>query len=198
MKAIRRLTLAVVLIAAPTAVHAEWRAVEVVETYAISGKTGPELYESIGRKGPKAIGAARAIAHTNFKLTWSRKYVPKDGACVLTRAVPKLTITYTLPKPTGKLPPPVDRNWETFISGIRAHEKVHGDFIRQMVREIEAATVGMSVAGDPKCTKIRSELTRRLTAIYQAYKQRNRDFERSEMSNGGNVHRLILAFVNGG
>lgn len=200
MRTFSRLWLAAVIIAlSPLPLLAEWRAVEKVETYAITGKTGPELYESIGQRGPKVRdGAVRAIAHTNFKLTWTRNYVPKDGTCTLVTAVPKLIITYTLPKPSGKLPAPVAGRWETFIAGIRAHEKVHGDLIRTMTGEIEAATVGLSVAGDPKCTKIRKELTRRLTAIYATYKQRNRDFEQSEMGAGGNVQRLILALVNGG
>jgi len=191
--------LPVVLLAGALPASAGWQAVEKVETYAISGKTGPQLYESIGQKGPKVRdGSARAIAHTNFKLTWTRNYVPKGGACTLVTAVPKLIITYTLPKPSAKLPMPAAGNWETFIAGIRAHENVHGELIRTMTREIEAATVGLSVPNDPKCSKIRQEMTRRLTAIYETYKQRNRDFEQSEMSAGGNVQRLILALVNGG
>lgn len=199
MKLFQRLFLPVLILAPSTAIaHAEWQAVEVVKTYAIKGKTGPELYFSIGERGPLLGGKARVIAHTNFTLTWSRKYEPKDGACTLVSAVPKLTITYTLPKPAEKLPAAIARNWEAFITGIRAHEKVHGDLIRQMVKEIEVATIGMSVPSDPKCVKIRTELKTRLTKIYETYKQRNRDFEQKEMSNGGNVQRLILALANGG
>ena len=57
-------------------------------------------------------------------------------AKLIVSAVPKLIITYTLPKPAEKLPAGIARNWEAFIAGIRAHEKVHGDLIRQMVKEI--------------------------------------------------------------
>ena len=52
--------------------RAEWKAVEKTETYAIAGKSGPELYASIGERGPK-VGKTRAIAYTNFKLTWSQE-----------------------------------------------------------------------------------------------------------------------------
>jgi len=45
-----------------------------------------------------------AIAHTSFKLTWTRKYEPRDGGCVITVNRPKLIITYVLPKLTGKPP----------------------------------------------------------------------------------------------
>jgi predicted secreted Zn-dependent protease len=70
--------------------------------------------------------------------------------------------------------------------------------IRTLVRDIESATVGMSVADDPKCAKIRDELKQRLTTLFEAYKQRTHEFDRVEMSNGGNVHQLILALVDGG
>ena len=78
---------------APAAAHAEWKAVEKVETYKISGTTGAALYASIGERGPVVRDDIRTIAHTNFKLTWSRDYVKKDGACVLAAARPKLAAT---------------------------------------------------------------------------------------------------------
>ena len=57
------LWLASAIAALPIAAHAEWQATEVVKTYAISGKTGLELYESIGKRGPEAKGGKRTIAH---------------------------------------------------------------------------------------------------------------------------------------
>lgn len=181
----------------PAVALAEWQAVEKVQTYAISGKSGPELYASIGERGPKA-GIARAIAQTNFKLTWSRDYQPQGDACVLVSARPKLIITYVLPKPADKLPVPIRKNWEVFASGVRDHEKVHGDMIQEMVRQIEAVSVGFSVAADPGCRKIRTKLTKRLSELSLAQRQRSRDFDRTELSEGGNVHQLILNLVNGG
>lgn len=176
--------------------HAEWTAVDKVETYAVSGKSGAELYASIGERGPK-VGKTRAIAYTNFKLTWTRKYEPQGGACVLVSARPKLVITYTLPRPSQQLPATVAGIWAVFIAGVQAHERVHGDFIKEMVGQIEAFSVGLSVADDPDCRKIRMVLTKHLSELSLAQRQRSRDFDRAEHSEGGNIHRLILALVNG-
>ncbi|MDB5523036.1 MAG: peptidase [Rhizobium sp.] len=189
--------LSLCLASSPMAVHAEWQAVERVQTYSITGTSGAELYASIGERGPEAGGEVRAIAHTNFKLTWTRKYEPQGGACTLVSARPKLTITYTLPKPARHLPAAIRRHWETFIAGVRIHERVHGDFIKDMVKEIEAMSVGLSAPDDPSCRKIRVELTKRLSAISLAQRQRSRDFDRAELSEGGNIHQLILNLVNG-
>lgn len=183
------------LLASPA--RADWKPIEKVETYTITGQTGPELYATIGERGP-LLGKGRVIAHTNFKLTWTRDYRPQGNACVLRSARPKLVITYTLPKPAGPLAPAMQKSWETFAAGLAAHEKVHGAAIVEMVRKIEAISVGLTVAGDPGCSKIRTELTRQLAEISLAQRQASRDFDRVEFGPGGNLQKLVLAFVNGG
>ncbi len=152
----------------------------------------------IGERGPKLSNGSRAIAHTNFKLTWSRKYEPDGaGGCTLAAARPNLTIIYTLPEPAQKLPAQVQRQWAAFIAGMREHEKLHGVFIKEMVEAIEAYSVGLKVADDPGCKKIRQVLTKRLGELSQAQRQRSRDFDRAEMGEAGPIRRLILALVNG-
>ncbi|MCJ9696735.1 DUF922 domain-containing Zn-dependent protease [Rhizobium sp. PRIMUS64] len=188
--------LAAVFASVPAMALAEWQAVEEVRPYSISGKTGAELYESIGARGPEA-GVGRVIAHTTFKLTWTRKYEPQGNACVITTNRPKLIITYTLPKPAAELPAAVKSSWQAFISGVQAHERVHGETIKEMVKEIEATSIGLTVADDPDCKKIRIELTRRLGEISGRQRQRGRDFDKIEMGDGGNIQQLILKLVNG-
>ena len=177
----------------------EWKASEQTKTYAISGRTGPELYASIGERGP-VVGSigTRTIAHTTFDLKWSRNYQPqKDGSCRLVSAKPWMTITYTLPKPSTKLAPGAQKSWDTFIAGLRRHEKVHGEHMKDMVERILATTVGVTVPNDPKCQKIRQHIQTPLSEASLEQRQRSAEFDRVEMSNGGNVHRLILALLNG-
>lgn len=176
----------------------EWKPVEREVLYKIQGTTGPDLYASIGERGPQVGGLTRTIATTTFKLTWTRDYQPRDGGCVLMSARPKLIITYTLPKPSSRLSGNVRTNWESFITGVRDHEKVHGDMIKDMVREIERISVGLTVENDPNCKRIRQELTGRLATISQEQRRRSRDFDQVELGNGGNIHQLILRLVNGG
>lgn len=194
----RALAVTAALIGAPAAAHADWKPVERVETYRVSGRTGIDLYRSIGENGPN-VGVGRAIAYTDFKLLWSRDYRPQpDGSCKLVTARPSLTITYRLPKASGNLPAATQQAWKTFLEGIAAHEKVHGDIIVDMVRQIEAVSVGLSAPADPECKKVREALQSRLGPLSQEQRRRSRDFDREEMRDGGNVHRLILALVNGG
>lgn len=195
--ALRRLLFAAAILPLPFASSAQdWQAKEVVKTYAVSGTTGPELYASIGENGPK-IGATRTIAVTNYDLRWRRNYVPQGTSCRLVSAIPFLTITYTLPKPSSKLPAASEALWKAFADGIRAHERVHGDYVRQMTQDILDTTVGMVVENDPGCRKIKEEVKKPILDAGLAYKAKNRAFEEAEMAKGGNVHQLILALVNG-
>ncbi len=175
----------------------DWKAIEEVKPYAITGQTGIDLYRSIGQRGPK-IGIGRVIAHTTYVLTWDRKFDHSNNACTILSAKPKLKITYTLPKPSEKLPSPVRENWDVFIEGIRKHELVHGDSAKDMTREIVRRTVGLSVPNDPKCQKIRKVLIKEITDLVAVQRAHGRDFDRVEMGNGGNVQQLVLALVNGG
>lgn len=179
----------------PVAAHADGSFAEKVSTYPIDGGTGVELYLSIGERGPK-VGATRAIAHTTFDLKWSRRYQARGNACVLATAKPWLTIVYTLPKPSRKLSPAVQARWDTFAAGVLAHEKVHGDSIKAMVKEIERFSVGFTVENDPGCRKIRTQLTKRLAAASETQRKQGRDFDSEEFREGGNMRRLILALVS--
>ncbi|KPN40820.1 DUF922 domain-containing protein [Brucella abortus] len=173
-----------------------WKAVEIVKPYAIARTTPPELYESIGARGPK-IGERRVIAHTSYVLTWDREFDRSNGACTVVSATPRLRITYMLPNPSQTLAPPVKERWDRFYDGIRRHELVHGDHAKAMTREIVRRTVGLSVPNDPKCRKIRKVLAKEITDMVQVQRAQGRDFDHVEMGNGGNVQQLILTFLNG-
>ena len=194
-----RFSLLVALAAAATNASAqEWKPTEQEKTYRIDGATGPELYRAIGSAGPLLGGGVRTIAHTTFDLKWRRNYQPQaDGSCRLVSGLPFLTITYTLPKPAQRLSGATAGNWQSFIEGMRVHEKVHGQYIREMTQATQSATVGLTVPDDRDCKKIRKDVARLAMEASVRQRDRSRDFDRIEMSNGGNVHRLILALVNG-
>ena len=179
---------------------ADWKPIEKIESYAITGQTPAALYASIGEKGPVigkdgAGNARRVIAHTNFKLTWQRDYQPQGGACVLKSARPKLIVTYTLPKPVGPLPASTQARWDSFAAGLIAHEKVHGAGIVDMVDKIVAFSTGLTAENDPGCKKVRAELTAYLDQLSKAQRQGSRDFDKTEFGQDGNMLKLIAAFL---
>ncbi len=193
---IRPALIALALLAAPAARADDGTVREVVKSYAISGSTGRELYDSIGRSGPLIRGGkTRTIAHTDYDLRWRRDYRKQGNACVLAAATPILTITTTLPKPKGKLPQATQAKWQTFITGIAAHEAVHAQLMRELMQTIRATTVGLTVDNDPKCIKIREAIQTPLRAAVADYRAKTREFEEAEMRQGGNVWGLVVGLV---
>ncbi len=190
--------LAALLISSSAAMPASaqnWQAIEQVDHYRVNGTSPMELYQSIGERGPK-LSLGRVIAHTTFKLTWQRDYQQQGQACVLASAKPKLIITYTLPKPAQKLAPDVAAKWEAFYDGIVEHEKLHGQFMKDLTQQIQDVSIGLRDENDPGCKKVRAALQAQLKPISDAHVARHSEYDQVEMSPGGAVHQLILAFLN--
>jgi predicted secreted Zn-dependent protease len=145
--------------------------------------------------GQEADGRAHAEDDENVHRQFCDGQI--DCHCVLVSAKPKLIVFYTLPKPSAPLVGPLKNSWDAFLDGVRKHEKVHGETIVDMVRKIEAMSVGLSAQDDPDCRQIRVDLTKRLGELSARQRQLGRDFDRTEMSEGGNIQALILKLVNG-
>jgi predicted secreted Zn-dependent protease len=173
----------------------DWQAIEKVDHYRVNGTSPMALYQSIGERGPK-LSLGRVIAHTTFKLTWQRDYQQQGQACVLASARPKLIITYTLPKPAQALSADVASRWETFYDGIVTHEKLHGQFMKDLTQQIQDISVGLRNENDPGCKKVRAALQAQLKPISDAHVARHSEYDQVEMAPGGAVHQLILAFLN--
>lgn len=197
MNSISRLLAVLVasLSAALPAAAQEWQATEKVEHYKVNGTAPMELYQSIGERGPK-LSLGRVIAHTTFKLTWQRDYQQQGAACVLATAKPRLVITYTLPKPAQKLSPEVAAKWQAFYDGIVEHEKLHGQFMKDLTQAIQDVSIGLRDENDPGCKKVRAALQAQLKPISDAHVARHSEYDQVEMSPGGAVHQLILTFLN--
>ncbi len=175
----------------------QWKATEKIKTYPVSGSSGHELSASIGKNGPK-IGNRRTIAVTNYDLKWGRKYRPQGNDCKLASARPFLTIIYSVPKPTGKLSGNTARSWKAFSKGVLVHEKVHGTFLREMVDQIIDQTVGLTIPGDRKCRKIRTEVLNRVKQAVRDYRTKSRNFDAAETSANGNIRKLVKNLLRGG
>ena len=172
-----------------------WQPTERIAPYAVTGASGIALYESIGARGP-LIGSGRTIAHTDFELLWTRDYRPQpDGSCTIAVARPSLVVTYTLPEASG-LSGDLARRWQVFRDGLEKHERVHGRHVVEMTEKIRAFSLGLSAPDDPECSKVRAKLQEFLAGVAAERRARSVAFDREEMSEGGNVHQLILDLVN--
>jgi predicted secreted Zn-dependent protease len=166
-----------------------------VKTYAVTGTSGLELYESIGRNGPRDGDNAGSIAQTVMDLKWNRLFDERGGDCYLVRLRPSLSITMILPKPEAALAGKVKADWQRFSAGIRAHEDVHVEMIGRFVEEAQKAAAGAMMKKDKSCAKVKAEVSRRLDEAHAAHKARSRAFDRAELGPDGTVQKLVFDLV---
>lgn len=181
-----------------SAAHADsWKATISEKHYRIDGTTPIALYESIGQRGPIIKGDRRTIAITTWDLKWRRDYQRQNAGCVLASALPFLAINYELPRPAQKLPASLNARWQIFYDGIKTHELQHGEMIRNLVRVIINETVGLTTEQDDgNCNQLRAKVLAKVKTAFDTYTRQTAEFERIEMSKGGNVHSLVLGFLN--
>lgn len=161
------------------------------KTYAIAGNTGMTLLQSMNKRGPKHGFLSRAIAQTQYQIKWDVKTQARNGTCFLTRATPRMDMTYTYPQPSEKLPPDLRRRWNTFMAGVRKHEQQHGRYAIQMVNVAERSIRGVKTPNDPNCRKTGAYIKKRVAEIYEEYEAKQIVFDHREHRDHGNIHRMV-------
>ncbi|MEP6566062.1 MAG: DUF922 domain-containing protein [Mesorhizobium sp.] len=164
-------------------------------TYDITGTTGAGLVVAMDRKGPKHGFTTRAIAQTAYTEDWDLDVGQSNGVCQLRQANGTLNLTYTFPHVASTATPALQRRWDRFFVGVRAHEETHGRIAKEMMRVTEKSVRGLKFAGDPFCNRTRSEARRRIAAIYAQYEAKQIAFDAREHRDGGHVEHLINALV---
>lgn len=164
-------------------------------TYDIAGNTGAGLMVAMDRKGPKHGFMTHAIAQTAYTVDWDLDVNQVHGACQLRQANGTLNLTYTFPHVASTATPALQRRWNRFFVGVRAHEETHGRIAREMMQASERSVRGLKFAGDRFCDKTRSEARRRIAAVYAQYEAKQVAFDVREHRDGGHVEHLINALV---
>lgn len=165
--------------------------------YRISGGTGDALLDAMDRRGPKQGLLTRAIAQTSYTISWSIDWQEKAGRCRVASVTADLAIKYNYPEVSGTMRPELERRWNRFMAGVRAHEETHGRIARQMVRAAEKSVSGVASPDDRSCRKAQAEVKRRVAAVYAEYEARQQAFDRVEHAGGGHVERLVARLAGG-
>lgn len=166
---------------------------EKTRNYDIQGTSGAALLDAMDRQGPKHGFLTRAIAQTRYSIAWTIEWGETRTACRVKSIDGDLAITYTYPRVAEELSPDMTRRWHKFLSGVRKHEKAHGDLARQMAAAVEKSVAKLTIRNDRGCRKSRREVKRRMTAIYADYEARQIRFDAKEHRERGRVEALIAA-----
>ena len=160
-------------------------------TYPIVGSTGYDLLKQMDRKGPKHGFLTRAIAQTRYSVKWDISWKSQNRVCRVDNVSAVLNIHYSYPKVATRMSPALGKRWNAFMRGVQKHEEMHGSIARRMVRAAEKSISGLAVKNDPACKRAKSEVKRRVQAIYAKYEADQVAFDDREHRDNGNVSKLV-------
>lgn len=175
--------------------HAKTKVSVKTKYYDVRGKTGAEVLRQINRKGPRHGFLVRAIAQTQYSLSYGFESVQTAKDCRITKVEVKMDIVYVYPKLKGKVSKNLNRRWKRFLGGVRVHEEVHGKLAKQMAAAVDKTLHSTRVKGKRGCRKIKRIAERNVSRVYKKYERQQVAFDKKEHRDGGNVERLVTALI---
>jgi predicted secreted Zn-dependent protease len=182
----KRLLAAITVLMAFTLAHSASARVIINERtkfYTVSGKTGPQLFKSILRRGPKVRNVGHAIASTGTALKIRNiKTVVNRRECKVTNVDVIVDITYTLPRWTGSrgASAKVRDTWKQFNARVLRHEQTHGRISREYAREVEKKIKQARGRASRNCKNFGKRQLRSLARLQRNIRKRHERFDRRE------------------
>ncbi len=183
--------------AVSVAVTAQARPKILIKTkyYEVQGKTGAQVLRQINRKGPRHGFLTRAIAQTQYSMSYGYQSVQTPKDCKIRKVWVKLNITYVYPKITGKVSGKLNKRWKRFLRGVYKHEQVHGKIASQMAAATEKVLKATRVKGKRGCRKIERIANRNVKKVVKKHEILQIAFDKKEHRDNGKVEKLVLALV---
>ena len=176
--------------------NAGLRIKERTQYYSITGKTGKQLFRSIGRRGPRR-GHAIATTKTSVKIRNIR--TKKRGrSCVVTRADVIVTLTYTLPRWRGstRASRRVRKRWNAFAARVNRHEKKHGQISKNYAKKLYREIRRMKGRVSRNCRDFGKRAERRIVKLQSQAERQHALFDRREDRSSARVRRLQVALIS--
>lgn len=170
---------------------AEPRITFAFEEYQVSGRTGAEIMTQIHRKGPRHGPMSRAIAQTRYGLDYGYRTEQAEGACRVAMPWVHLDIIHVYPQIPSETGPELRARWETFMQGVRAHEKGHADLAVEMARAAEIALQSFRQPASAGCARLKRDVDRMIRRIFATFERRQALYDRIEHRQDGPVARII-------
>jgi predicted secreted Zn-dependent protease len=165
---------------------------ETIVPYTVTGRTIPEILDSIARNGSKLGGHAggTTVGRTLPKFGWSWKLEAAPEGCRVTSVHVSLAVTIRMPRWQDRdtAPATLRAEWDRYYADVLQHERRHAEISRAAARTIERAILALPPR--PTCAQLRGEIRPVVEAIVRAHDARQAAFDVKEGS--CNIRRSCL------
>lgn len=171
---------------------------EQTKTYNVSGKSGRQVYAKFGRRGPWKMRRKHAIAATQREFDFKNIKIAERGKkCAFVKMDIYLSLTYYYPNWTNKnsASKRAQKLWRNFMRELVRHEKTHGKFFKETLRQFEKELIKISGKSFKSCREMNAIAQRRLETAYKKGQARHDAFDRRERKPSAKVRMLEKAFL---
>ncbi len=175
--------------------------VSVKETnkyYKVRGKTAPEVFRQITKKGPRHRGLARAVATTaiNLKMDGVRIGV-RGNRCVVKSLRVKLRLQYKYPKWSNirQGSKRARANWRTYMKQVIRHERTHGVIAKKLARDVNRSIARLTTRKSRNCTRMGRQIERTFKKLNKEHDRLQTAFDKKEHRQTSYIMKLARKFA---
>ena len=146
--------------------------------YPVTGFNSTQIRQSIQQSGPIGKDGRRYHANTNWKLSWSYRWIESTSVCRITQVDVSIDINYLLPKHqhTDNLPQELKTDWENFFQALFRHEQQHKTYGVEAARELELKL--LQIDQQLSCSRLDDLVSTTAQEVLDKYDRLERDYDR--------------------
>lgn len=165
--------------------------------YAVSGRTGMEIYRQIARKGPLLAGQRDHKVATTTLTFDIRDVKPavKGSRCAILGVTVHVDVVFRVPKWSGKGSPAVRRAWSDFEAHLWRHERRHRDIALDYARRMERDIRRLSGNARAGCAGMAEQAQRLASASSAWHDRKQQAFDASWFGDGGQQFKYDRALM---
>jgi len=162
--------------------HARVIVKESTKYYSIKGRTGVEIYRSIGLRSQRGAGVQHAIATTTSSISIKNvKTKIRRSRCVVVSADVRLNLVYRYPRWNRRgASPKVRKAWKAFYAHAVRHEETHGAIAKKYANRIHRELLRTTGRVSRQCTDFGRNAERKLKRLASRLDREQRRFDRRE------------------
>jgi predicted secreted Zn-dependent protease len=156
---------------------------ETIIHYPVTGRTIPEVLDSIARNGPKSEKQGSAtVGRTIPKFSWSWTLAASPRECRIASANVALAVTIRMPRwqDRDRSPAPLRAEWDRYYADVLKHERGHAEISKATSRMIERAILALPARST--CPQMRDAIRPAVEALVRTHDAEQEAFDVKEGS----------------
>ncbi len=148
-------------------------------TYAVFGRTVPEIWDSLNERGPALNNRIVAGVHS-WNLSWDTEWTRSEEGCRIGSLEIRMSTEITMPdwRQRAGANPELQEYWDEFVRQLREHELTHREYALDAVRDLHRTILAERA---PDCQTAGARIEAQTALIMDRYGALNQTFDQRSL-----------------